>query len=196
MSRIVLLVEDQSMRVLLDRLLPRLFPGLSFLCVKHEGKSDLEKSIPRKLRAWRERGARFVVLRDTDGADCRELKRSLVKLCRAGGRDDTVVRLACQELEAWYLGDPQAVADAFAQPSVRDLGNRARYRDPDTVQQPAKAIADLVPTFQKVSGARAMAMHLTAGRNSSRSFQVFFDGIRRLAESMSSDADGPPAGAT
>ena len=27
---------------------------LSFLCVAHEGKQDLEKSIPRKLRAWRE----------------------------------------------------------------------------------------------------------------------------------------------
>ncbi len=41
------------MRVLLNGLLPRLFPGLPFKCVKHEGKTDLERSIPRKLRAWR-----------------------------------------------------------------------------------------------------------------------------------------------
>ena len=35
------------MAVLLDGLLPRLYPGLPFQCIPHEGKSDLEKSIPR-----------------------------------------------------------------------------------------------------------------------------------------------------
>ena len=67
MSRIVFLLEEDSMKVLLEGLLPRLFPGLSFLCLSHEGKQDLEKSIPRKLKAWREPGVRFVVVRDQDG---------------------------------------------------------------------------------------------------------------------------------
>ena len=59
------------MRVLLDSLLPRLFPGLSFLCVPHEGKTDPERSIPRKLRRWREPGVlRFAVVRDNDGGNC------------------------------------------------------------------------------------------------------------------------------
>ena len=35
------------MQVLLDGLLPRLFPSLSYLCVPHEGKTDIERSIPR-----------------------------------------------------------------------------------------------------------------------------------------------------
>lgn len=83
------------MKVLLDGLLPRLVPGLQFLCVPHEGKQDLEKSVPRKLRAWREPGVRFVVLRDKDGGDCRELKRKLVSLCEAGGYPNTLVRIAC-----------------------------------------------------------------------------------------------------
>jgi hypothetical protein len=54
------------MKVLLDQMLPRLLPELSFLCVAHDGKHDLEKSVPRKLRAWREPGVRFVVIRDND----------------------------------------------------------------------------------------------------------------------------------
>lgn len=49
MSRLVFLVEERSMKVLLDGLLPRLFPDLAFLCVPHEGKQDLEKSIPRNF---------------------------------------------------------------------------------------------------------------------------------------------------
>ena len=56
MNRIVFLLEEYSMKVLLEGLLPRLFPELPFLCIPHQGKQDLEKSIPRKLRAWREPG--------------------------------------------------------------------------------------------------------------------------------------------
>lgn len=86
MRRIVFLLEEYSMKVLLEGLLPRWFPGLDFLCVPHEGKQDLEKSIPRKLQAWREPGVRFVVLRDDDGADCRALESRRVELCRDAGR--------------------------------------------------------------------------------------------------------------
>jgi hypothetical protein len=56
MSRVIFLLEEYSMKVLLDGLLPRLFPDLQFLCVAHEGKQDLERSIPRKLRAKAARG--------------------------------------------------------------------------------------------------------------------------------------------
>ena len=180
MSRIVLLLEEYSMKVLLASLLPRLFPNIEFLCVPHEGKNDLEKSIPRKLRAWREPGVRFVVVRDNDGADCRALKAELVKLCSDGGRDDTLVRIACQELEAWYFGDPESLAEAFDEPPLRTIGNKARFRDPDSVQQPATALAELAPAFQKVSGARAMGLRLTPTRNTSRSFHAFIDGIGRI----------------
>ena len=110
------------MRALLDGLLPRLFPGLPFQCVPHEGKTDLERSIPRKFRGWREPGVRFAVVRDNDGRDCRALKDDLRGLCRAGHRDDTLIRIVCQELEAWYLGEPDALADAFGREALRNIG--------------------------------------------------------------------------
>ena len=77
-GRIVFLLEEPSMKFLLDRLLPRLLPGLiegeHFQCIAHEGKSDLDRSIPRKLAAWREPGVRFVIVRDNDNAVCVEIK--------------------------------------------------------------------------------------------------------------------------
>jgi hypothetical protein len=100
MSRLVFLLEEPSMRALLEGVLPRLFPDLVFLLIPHEGWSDLEKSLPRKLRAWNFPGDRFVVLRDNDGSDGRALKARLSKLCaEEAGRPDTLVRIACQELE-------------------------------------------------------------------------------------------------
>ena len=172
------------MAVLLKGLLPRLYPDLPFLCISHEGKNDLEKSIPRKLRAWGEPGVRFAIVRDNDGGDCRKLKNSLNALCKVGRREDSLIRIVCQELEAWYLGDPDALADAFGRESLRGLGRKARFRDPDSVSQPSEMLRTLVPEFQKVSGARLMARHLNRDRNSSRSFQALLAGVEDVASRM------------
>jgi hypothetical protein len=107
-SRLIFLLEEPSMEALLQGLLPRLFPGLCFLCIPHEGKDDLDSSIRRTLRDWRTPGDQFVVVRDNDGADCITVKHSIQQLCREGRREDTLIRIVCQELEAWYLGDPMS----------------------------------------------------------------------------------------
>ena len=169
------------MAVLLEGLLPRIYPDLPFLCISHEGKQDLEKSIPRKLRAWQEPGVRFVIVRDKDEGDCRQVKAALYSLCQAGLRPDSLVRIACHELEAWYLGDADALAVAFGKTSLRGLSRKARFRDPDSVSRPSDAIRRLVPEFQKVSGARLMAQHLSHDGNRSRSYQVLLEGIDALA---------------
>ena len=185
MSHIVFLLEEDSMRILLEGLLPRLFPGLLFQCVPHAGKQDLEKSIPRKLKAWREPGVRFVVIRDQDSADCHQVKTNLVQLYQSTGRRDVLVRVACRELEAWYIGEPQALKQAFpaTRPSaLRELG-KSRYQNPDTVVRPSDIIAELVPEFQKRSGARRMAAFLSR-ENSSNSFPVFVEGVEKLWTSM------------
>lgn len=186
MSRLVFFLEEYSMKVLLEEMIPRVFPGIGYLCVPHEGKQDLEKSVPRKLRAWREPGVRFVVVRDNDGSDCRALKARLVDLCREAGRPDTLVRLACQELEAWYLGDLEALAAAFndKEKQIVALGRKAPFRDADAVAQPSKVLEALVPAFQKVKGARLLGQELVESRNTSKSFRVFVDGVRRLAREL------------
>ena len=180
MNKMVFLLEERSMKFLLEGLLPRIFPDMMFLCIAHEGKSDLAKSIPRKLRAWREPGVRFVVLQDKDQSDCVTLKQKLVTLCADAGRPDTLVRIVCHELEAWYLGEPDALAEAFGDERLRSIGRRARFRDPDSVQQPSRALKDLVPEFQRVNGARRISDFLSRERNTSTSFRTLLSGLDRL----------------
>ncbi len=166
---------------LLDQLLPRLFPTLAFQTVPHKGNGHLERSIPSKLRAWQEPGVRFVVLRDQNSADCRQVKATLADLCRQGGRTDTLVRVVCRELEAWYIGSEDKLAQAFPDASrqiAREL-RRARFRDPDAVVRPAEALADLLPQFRKRATALAMGQLLTR-ESRSRSYRAFLAGIERL----------------
>ena len=188
-GRLAFLLEGPSMKLLLEALPPRLLPGWvarqPFLCIPHEGKSDLDRSIPRKLSAWQIPGDRFVIVRDNDGADCAAVLNKLQAMCLASGRPDSLVRLACQELETWYLGDLEAVAAAFEQPKVNSPAHRKKFADPDAWQKPSVELERLVPRFQKGAGARAMAQHLgEPEHNRSHSYGKFVRGVRRLAQEM------------
>lgn len=183
MPQVVFLLEERSMKAFLEVFIPRWWPGLDFRCIPHEGKQDLEKSIPIKLRGWSDPRARFVIIRDNDGCDCIALKSRLTQLCKESGRTATLVRIACQELEAWYFGEPLAMAKAFDRPSLANLAKKAKYRQPDQIQQPSKILKQLVVDFQKISGARAMAEHLSRETNASESFQVTMSAIDHMARS-------------
>lgn len=182
MGRTIFLVEEPSMDAMLRGLLPRIFPNwieeTDWLCVVHEGKSALEKAIPGKLRAWREPGIRFVVLRDKDSADCHNVKQKLINLCTEGGRPDSLIRIPCHELEAWYLGDLASVAAAFDAPSIAGQQNTAKFRDPDRLANATEELRRLVPQYGKVSGSRKLGGLLDIEANRSYSFRVFVHGLR------------------
>ena len=183
-GRVIFLLEEPSMKILLEGLLPRIFPGLvvneHFQCVPHEGKSDLDISIPRKLSAWREPGVSFVIVRDNDCAHSGRLTNKLHALCRKSGRPETLIQLVCQELESWYIGDLDSLATAFDDDKLKSPALRKRFAIPDDWQKPSDELHRLIPGFQKGSGARVMAKHLTEDSNKSKSYNKFIDGIRDL----------------
>lgn len=70
MKEVVFLVEEPSMKEFLKEILPKVIPdNVSYTIIRHEGKQDLERSIPKKLRAFRKQNIRFVVLIDQDSND-------------------------------------------------------------------------------------------------------------------------------
>jgi hypothetical protein len=113
-----------------------------------------------------------------------DIKARYRRLCVEAGRPDTLVRLVCQELESWYLGDLAALAAGFGKASLDSPALRKRFRDPDTWQKPSGELFRLVAVFQKGSAARTMGGCLNVDQNNSRSFQVFVQGVRRLAAEM------------
>lgn len=181
MNTVVFLLEEPSARDLLEGLLPKLVPaGWQVKYIVFEGKQDLEKQMVRKIRGWLAPRSFFVVLRDQDAAACEAVKSTLVEKCREAGRPDAVVRVACRELEAWVLGDLDALAEAFDTTKPKTEPNRRRYRDPDRFVKPVTELRKFVPTYQKRDGARRMGPLLDPERSSSKSFRAFCDGVRRL----------------
>ncbi|MBQ8708865.1 MAG: DUF4276 family protein [Succinivibrionaceae bacterium] len=179
--KLVFLLEERSMKELLDLLLPRILPeSVTFQTVPHEGKSDLEKSLPIKLKGWNEPDVSFVVVHDQDFNDCVELKQKLLQPCQDSGKT-VLVRIACHELEAWYWGDLDAVEAAYGR-DVSKLKQKAKYRVPDRIENPKQELKRLIPDMGQIDGARRIAPHMNIDRNTSYSFQVFVRGIRQLCE--------------
>jgi hypothetical protein len=154
MVQLVFMLEEPSAKVLLENLLPRVLPeNVTFRCIAHEGKQDLEKSIPIKLKNWNVPDTWFVVIRDKDQSDCVQLKDRLKSLCEKNGRPETLVRIVVHELESWFLGDLAAVGSAFDQPKLAESQRNRKFRNPDALANAQEELKRLVKGYQKVSGA-------------------------------------------
>lgn len=204
------LLEEPSAKAALDQFLPRLLPShVDVRCLTFQGKPDLLKQLPDRLRGYRERlrheSLWIVVLIDRDNDDCRGLKHKLEEMARTAGlttksapdpTGDFVVvnRIAVEELEAWFLGDEAALIAAY--PRLRPGVTRTRkIRDPDAVQGAAEALHRILQRagyyknlhMPKGDVARHVGAHLSLlpGHNRSPSFQAFVAGMMALADRLS-----------
>jgi hypothetical protein len=184
-KHLVVLLEERSAQDLLEGLLPRLIPGhIVVYYLVFEGKQDLESQLVRKLRGWRLPDSAFVVLRDQDAAECRVVKDKLTQLVAESARQPALVRVACRELESWVVGDWEAVAQAFARPSLATQSSKKAHRDPDQLVRPVESLRKVIPEYQKRDGARRVGALLDPTRNQSGSFRAFCSGLRRLVNEL------------
>ena len=184
---LVFLLEEASMKEVLDIILPRILPSaVTFRTIPHSGKSDLEASIPHKLKAWRQPDVKFVIVRDQDSGDCVQIKSALQELVSPYGRQ-VLIRIVCRELESWYFGDLKAVSNAYGL-SLEKLAKRKKYRNPDLIENAKEELRKLIPRHQQLDGARRIAAHMDIEHNTSASFQIFVSGVRKMAESENGTA--------
>lgn len=182
MIHLVFMVEEPSMRSFLKELLPRILPDkISYDILAHEGKTDLENSIPRKIRGFNIPGyeIRFVILRDQHGGDCIAMKRRLQQLCEQAGCNNALIRIVCSELESWYLGDLAAIETAFQINNLSAMQNNRSYRNPDQLTNAADLMSQLIPGFTKSNGCK-IVRYINLTENRSHSFQVFLSGLQRI----------------
>ncbi len=184
MRSLVFFLEEASARAMLKGLLPRLLPdGWLARYIVFEGKQDLEKQLPRKLRAWQLPDCEFVVLRDKDSGDCVKIRQGLVEKCDQAGKSATLVRIAIHELESWYLGDLAAVEAGLELATLARKQTARKFCDPDRLANPSHILKELTrKKYQKVGGSRAIGPHLSLTDNCSKSFMKFISGVRNIVQ--------------
>jgi len=200
------LLEEESAEVTLKALLPKLFTpaGATFRIRPLRGKQTLLKELPKRLLGYREMlhtrpDLRVVVLTDRDRDDCIKLKQQLESFAHiaglptktspsATGQFIVLTRIACEELEAWLLGDQDAIRAAY--PRVKPHHFKAAFThtvDPDAIRGgTAEALervfvaANISESRKKYDRATRIAPHLDPARNQSASFRCFWQGVEAL----------------
>ena len=191
------LLEEPSAEAALTAILPKILAdNVSFHFHVFEGKPDLLKQLPLRLkgyRRWIPNNWRIFVLIDEDRQDCEELKARLERAAREAGfltkshpnsqgEFRVVNRLAVEELEAWFFGDVEALRKAYPRVS-KTFHNRPKYQDPDAITGGTwEALGHLLARYHrdflpKKVVAQNIAPHMEPSRNRSRSFQVFVEGL-------------------
>jgi hypothetical protein len=203
--RLHVLVEGDSEEALMRGWLPRFLPpGHSFVVIRHRGKGKLPRDplkvpdirreglldqLPAKLRAYGRSldpaTDRVLVLVDADDDSCSELKQRLLSVLEeCDPRPVVLFRLAIEETEAFYLGDPQAIRRAFPQARLRRMSHYVQDSICGTWELFQRVIG--IPIEDKVEWAERIAPHLGTtwqGNNANRSpsFRQLCAGFLRLA---------------
>lgn len=181
MTQLVFFLEEPSAKAMLEGLVPRIIPpGTDCRYFAFEGKQDLEEQLVRKLRGYLVPDAAFIVIRDQDSGDCRAIKERLKGLCLQAGRPEAIIRIACRELESWYLADLPALAKAYNQPELSRHADRSRFRIPDDIVTPSRELKRMLPAYQKIDGSRRMGRLMDPDNLKSGSFALLVRTLRRI----------------
>lgn len=221
------LVEDKSGSIVIDHVLREIlgvngrnhtwrmhpYRGLGRLPKNLRQRSNrssnrlLLEKLPRILRGYGKsldnESEAVVVVVDLDDRDCVAFKNELLAVLNGcTPKPRAIIRIAIEEIEAWLLGDRDAVAAAYprAKKSVLDAYVQ------DSVCGAWELLADAVHPggsgeIKKVgwpaSGqakrqwAERIGPLMKPTRNRSPSFRAFRDGVRRLAAGGAGSSDGP-----
>lgn len=192
-ERLEFLVEEPSMEAILREILPSwLNNRIEFAIFPYQGKEDLLRNLPNRLRAYSRflpASTRLIVLIDRDDENCLELKSRLETiaanaglLSRTKARDgkySIANRIVVEEVESWYFGDWRAVRQAYPKIDSK-WPDKAGYRDPDAItggtweafERIARKAGYFKGGLRKVEAARTIGSNLNPVTNTSRSFQA------------------------
>lgn len=187
-EELVFFLEGRSEEGMLRGLLPKILPDeIRPTLVIFEGKQDLKKQLPIKIKGWTRPCLGFVVLQDQDGADCVVEKNKLKEICEKSGAKSYIVRIACHELESWYLGDLKSVSLALGIPNLEKFQNKKKYRNPDALGNPTEELKKITNhVYQKANSSRKIGAYLfdRIHENTSQSFKVFISGVQSFIQSQ------------
>ena len=177
------LLEESSMENLLSIILPKILPDgyeLNANCFlrPHQGKSDLKKSIPNKIRLFSDFHipSKIIIIQDQDSNDCIKLKNSLLELCRKNGICPVLIRISCRELENWYLGDMAAIEKVYPKFKAKSHKYKAKFRNVDNCFG-SHELERIVDKFQKGYASKNIPKYMDLKKNKSNSFNQLISGV-------------------
>lgn len=194
------LLEEASAEIVLKQVVPKILGDeITFKIHDLQGKHKLLKNLPDRLKGYSnilksQEDWRIVVLIDEDREDCQKLKQKLEEFVENVGLTTPSMsenfkvlnRIAVEELEAWFFGDIDAIRENYPKVSPT-LAKKETYRNPDEIKGGTWEALERVLSnagyyakgfMSKTEIAKNIAPFMNPEINTSKSFQVFRDGLK------------------
>lgn len=178
---LIVFTEEPSMKVTVGEITKKLGIDLRGVrIISFDGVGNLEKDLPAQLRAIaKDPSAKALILRDNDNGNCADHKARLDQMVRqAGMTGRSRIRIVCQMLEGWFIGDTDALTKS--KHLHKPIPKRLRACNPDDQANPKAELRNLRDGYTEIKGAQAIAPHLTLSGNRSKSFNHTLQALRDL----------------
>jgi len=180
--------EEASIKKVFDVLLPKMLPeDVFFQVYPHQGKQDLEKALKTSLPTISKiPGSKVLITIDQDSEDCLDVKNNIQELVNGNCHCEYMIRILCKELESWFLGDLEAIGQAYPRFKPEQYQNKAEIRNVDRITTPNKYLLRVIPEYShrdslpKLTVAELISPFLEPSRNRSRSFSNTISAIKKL----------------
>lgn len=192
MTTLHIFTEETSAKKVFDHILPKLLPkNASYRIYPHQGKQDLEKALRNTVPSISKiPGSKIMITRDQDSSDCHQVKRSLEEITELNCSCEYKIRIACRQLENWFLGDLEAIRQTYPRFRPDNYQNKAYFRDVDNISSADTFLLKIIPelkrrsTLPKIIVAESIAPHLNLDNNKSKSFNHTLKAIKSLFENV------------
>lgn len=110
------------------------------------------------------------------------IKLRLLTALQVNHRPKTV-RIACRELETFYLADLKAVEMAFDIKGLQKQQPNKKFRNPDYLVSPNKELKSLTKQrYEKVAGSREIGKYMDVNNQRSPGFRNLVSAILRMEQ--------------
>jgi len=180
--------EEPSAKNVFDIILPKILPeGVYFTVYPHQGKQDLERALKTTIPSISKiPGAKILITRDQDSGDCLVIKNDIDSIVKLNCKCDYYIRIVCKELEAWFLGDLNAVESAYPRFRASQYSGKAGFRNVDKLTGPNRHLLRMLPEYSKrdnlpkLEVSENITPFLNLDANNSNSFNHTLKAIKKL----------------
>ena len=123
------------------------------------------------------------MVHDQDSNDCLLLKERLRDLVQINNHNAIIpflIRIACKELENWYLGDMLAIEEVYPHFKAAKYQHKKKYKTNPDLLFGAQELKRIVKGFSKGLASKQIPKFMSLEVNKSKSFQHLLTGIERF----------------
>lgn len=186
MNALIFILEEESAKYVIEEIIKRLITtNINIKYITFQGKTDLENNLFRIFRCNGGPGNYYIIMRDQDSGDCHAIKRNLLnKLKKYNKENVSLVRIACHELESFFLGDLEAVGKGLNINHIAKMQNKKIYRNPDNIANASEQLKKITKQlYKKGTSPSLISQYLKLdGSNRSQSFAALLDAIKKQAK--------------